>query len=296
MTVASNRYSRSRVVLRKKGVIIHTSESGDSSHDSLISVMSRPGTRPVDGSNPPTFYGSSYHAIANAKTGTYTQVLGADCGPFSAPPLNKDYWHICMPGYSAQTREQWLDVASSNEIQAVAQFIVDKSGVDGFPPIQLTSGEIGAGRHGYCGHRDVTYGFHIAGGHTDPGVGFPWDVLAQRILALLMSPPQPPAPPVPPVPPVPQPGFDPANRHWGIWPAIPKPRTAQGATGDHVRYLQGVYRAVGLGGTVDGVFGPNTDRRTRDYQKAHGFVVDGIVGTKQTWPAIDADARKHSAQ
>lgn len=51
------------------------------------------------------------------------------------------------------------------------------------------------------------------------------------------------------------------------------------------RYLQSV-----IGATVDGDFGPQTDRLVRAFQKAHSLKIDGIVGSKQTWPAIDKAA------
>lgn len=37
-----------------------------------------------------------------------------------------------------------------------------------------------------------------------------------------------------------------------------------------------------VGATVDGLFGPDTERHVRDYQRAHKLKVDGIVG-KYTW-------------
>jgi peptidoglycan hydrolase-like protein with peptidoglycan-binding domain len=46
-----------------------------------------------------------------------------------------------------------------------------------------------------------------------------------------------------------------------------------GSTGEVVRYIQSV-----LGITVDGQFGPITDRAVRAFQSANGLQVDGIVG------------------
>src|SRR6266702_791808 len=41
-----------------------------------------------------------------------------------------------------------------------------------------------------------------------------------------------------------------------------------------------------IGCTCDGIFGPNTDRLTRQWQTAHGLVPDGIVGPK-TWAVAE---------
>jgi len=60
-------------------------------------------------------------------------------------------------------------------------------------------------------------------------------------------------------------------------------------TGSRVRALQqALNRALG-GGTVevDGSFGPQTDAAVREFQKARGLSVDGIVGPA-TWTALGA--------
>jgi peptidoglycan hydrolase-like protein with peptidoglycan-binding domain len=48
-----------------------------------------------------------------------------------------------------------------------------------------------------------------------------------------------------------------------------------GSSGDHVVYLQ---RALNANLKLDGVFGPITERRVREFQRAQGLQVDGIVG------------------
>lgn len=61
----------------------------------------------------------------------------------------------------------------------------------------------------------------------------------------------------------------------------PRPRLAIGSRGDTVALVQ---KAVGA--IVDGVFGPQTDRAVRRFQRGHGLTVDGVVGPK-TWAVID---------
>lgn len=179
-SVHTDRYNLSKVVLRKLGVVIHTSESGVDSLPALLRMVTQPGNRPIEGSNPVRYYGSSYHAFAT-NDGHYVEILGPECGPYSAPPCNKDRLHICMPGWSHYTREQWLLPKSRGQIEGVARFIVDKAQANGYSFAKLSPAELAANKSGYCSHADVTYGHHISGGHTDPGTSFPWDVLASDI-------------------------------------------------------------------------------------------------------------------
>jgi len=52
-----------------------------------------------------------------------------------------------------------------------------------------------------------------------------------------------------------------------------------------VRSLQYLLNAHGACLVVDGVFGLRTDAVVRSYQRAHGLVVDGIVGPR-TWSSV----------
>lgn len=186
MAAHKDRYSTSGVSLRKQGVVIHDSETGDGSAENLILAMQRPGDRPIEGSNPPRKYGSGYHAITLNRGREFSQLLGPETGPFHAPPLNKTWWGICIPGRAAQKRAEWLDEPSLAGIRAVAWFIIEKAAVDGFPLEYVDAAGLKAGRRGYTSHYQVSLAFGQTN-HTDPGPGFPWDVLAAEI-ALLAHP------------------------------------------------------------------------------------------------------------
>ena len=67
----------------------------------------------------------------------------------------------------------------------------------------------------------------------------------------------------------------------------PLPVLRVGSRGDHVRWVQAVIRNKAGGDiSVDGIFGPHTEKRVKDLQRFFGLVPDGVVGPK-TWGIID---------
>lgn len=194
MLLHPDRFSTSGVQTRKNGVVIHDSESGDGSCAVLIELLKRPGDRVIPGSNPPRKYGSGYAAVTDGNGG-YIEIAEAHAGPYHAPPLNKNWWSICIPGRAAQTRDEWLDQLSYNHIRGVAKYVVAKSRIDGFPLTKIDFHGLLAGDRGYCSHADVSQAWGQTD-HTDPGKNFPWDILQLEIQALI-TPPEPPSPPTP---------------------------------------------------------------------------------------------------
>jgi peptidoglycan hydrolase-like protein with peptidoglycan-binding domain len=80
---------------------------------------------------------------------------------------------------------------------------------------------------------------------------------------------------------------------WQALPADPDtPELSNGSTGTEVSAMQQPLKNAGFyTGTVDGVFGPNTEAAVRAYQSSRGIVADGIVGDETWWvPAGAAGA------
>lgn len=68
--------------------------------------------------------------------------------------------------------------------------------------------------------------------------------------------------------------------------AATRPLLRNGSTGSDVRFLQQELKDLGYNpGTIDGIFGPRTERAVKNFQADQGLVVDGIVG-KLTWGAL----------
>lgn len=73
------------------------------------------------------------------------------------------------------------------------------------------------------------------------------------------------------------------SHSFGDWPSnTNKPLIKRGSTGPAVRYLQDVLNEI----SVDGNFGPATERRVKQTQEFFGLRVDGIVGPT-TWKLVD---------
>lgn len=66
----------------------------------------------------------------------------------------------------------------------------------------------------------------------------------------------------------------------------------KGNKGDDVKAIQSKLKDLGfLPGSVDGIFGPNTEKAVKAFQKSAGLKDDGIVGTK-TIAALGMDPEK----
>ncbi|MQA27695.1 MAG: N-acetylmuramoyl-L-alanine amidase [Micromonosporaceae bacterium] len=70
------------------------------------------------------------------------------------------------------------------------------------------------------------------------------------------------------------------------WPTV-----RRGDSGERVRTVQYLLRQHGHSLAVDGDFGRQTDRAVRDFQRANGLTVDGVVGP-QTWGALIVTVRR----
>ncbi len=159
-------------------IVVHTSEGGEgpASAENLCTFMTLPGDRtdPLDGSK----FGASYHYVTDLERvfpATPDNVVA-----YAAAGANNDGVHICIPGKAGQTRAEWSDATSAAYIAQLAQVMSDVADRYHIPLDRLTVAEIVAGKAGYCGHVDISLAYRRSD-HTDPGVQFPWDRLADLL-------------------------------------------------------------------------------------------------------------------
>lgn len=96
---------------------------------------------------------------------------------------NATGYHVELCGFAAQTAADWQDAYSRGELALAARAVACVAAHFGVPIVHLTPDEIAAGASGFCGHRDITQAFHVIGGHSDPGVEFPWDAFLGLVTA-----------------------------------------------------------------------------------------------------------------
>jgi N-acetyl-anhydromuramyl-L-alanine amidase AmpD len=90
----------------------------------------------------------------------------------SANPIS-DNAELC--GFAAWTREQWIN-DHMPMLRNAASWVAARCTARNIPVVKLTPAQVAAGQPGVCGHVDWTVGMKD-GTHTDPGPGFPWDVV-----------------------------------------------------------------------------------------------------------------------
>ncbi|WP_433357870.1 peptidoglycan recognition protein family protein (plasmid) [Microtetraspora malaysiensis] len=182
-----------------------------------------------------------------------------------APNANADGLHGEFAGYARQKRGEWLDDYGTAMLAIAARQYAVWADKYSIPVVKLTPAEVRAGKHGFCGHRDVTAAYPGTGTHTDPGTDFPWDYflgLVKDELARLRNPV--PAKPV----------------TWSRTLVYSKAKPMM--KGSDVTAWQKQLVKLGHNVDVDGVYGPDSTAKTKAFQREAGLLVTGAVD-KTTW-------------
>lgn len=122
--------------------------------------------------------------------GSYATYVAYSDTSWSAPPLNQEAEHLEICGFARWTRAEWL--SKKVLLETVAHWIAWRCTVRRIPIRYVATPRVGTS--GVTGHVNVNNVFHKSD-HTDPGKGFPWDVViarAQKIAAVPAPAPKPP--------------------------------------------------------------------------------------------------------
>jgi hypothetical protein len=179
-------------------------------------------------------------------------------------------------GYAAWTREVWLN-DKEPLLRNAAAWLAEESAATGIPLTELNDSQSQGSGSGVTYHSRLgSYGC----GHSDPGPGYPLDiVLGWARGGTVPVPPQPPSGTAPPFP-------YPASDYLGQ--PSPDPHCHSGYYGGpdqaNVRTWQQKMAARGWAISADGMYGPQSDRVCRQFQAEKNLTADGLVGP-QTWAA-----------
>jgi hypothetical protein len=101
---------------------------------------------------------------------------------YGAAHANSIGLHVEHAGYGRQSRAEWLDAFGKAMLELSAEAVARWCVAYKIPVVKLSGADLQAGKHGICGHKDVSDAWPSTG-HTDPGPGFPWDYYLGRVRA-----------------------------------------------------------------------------------------------------------------
>lgn len=119
------------------------------------------------------------------------QCVGDHTVAYHAPP-NQDTIGVEQCDMVAGPASRWDDKNHTAMLERTAKLVAQLGLAYGVPLVRVNAGQLKAGKHGICGHVDVSNAWHQTT-HTDPGDGFPWDrfmgLVAKAAADLLDDPP-----------------------------------------------------------------------------------------------------------
>jgi len=236
--------------------VIHTSETSGSRFQLARSMANS--SRPA-----------SYHSIVDA-TGRLDVVDFSDTA-YAAPGANADGDQLCIVGYARWPRTVWLGEHRALVEQA-ARWTAQRCRLRRLPVQLLTPEQLRADARGVTSHAAVSAAFHRST-HTDPGRGFPFDVMLKRVKTLLTPPgTTADARPV-------------ATRQAPPWPLEAGQVLPRGVWSQATLTWQRQMRRRGWNIRVDGVYGRQAEAVAEAFQRQKRLrPVDGRVGPV-TWRA-----------
>lgn len=136
--------------------------------------------------------GGSYHIVIDVE-GKTARENDDEYIPWAAMyTANRNGFHVSLAGRAAFTRQQWLN--RPKQLDKLAQIAAAYERAYGIPVIIRFAPDLIAGRPGLSTHAEASKAWKESD-HTDPGVGFPLDVIVDKVKALKTPPPPPPATP-----------------------------------------------------------------------------------------------------
>lgn len=139
--------------------------------------------------NRPGFKASTQYVVDNKEV---IQVVPEKAYAWAAgTTANKRGIHIELVAMPQQTRGEWNDEYSNDELELAAELVAELCAKYNIPVQKLAAADLRDGKHGICGHADVRDAWNETT-HWDPGPGFPWAKFLNLVRhATLAAKPQP---------------------------------------------------------------------------------------------------------
>ena len=128
---------------------------------------------------------ASAHFMVDATNVEQSVMLSDTAWAVNDYDTNQKSISIELSGEASQTPEQWADAYSTAELKLAAKIVAQLCKQFNIPVKRVYGTDIQHNRPGIAGHWDVTLGKAIKGGHTDPGVNFPWTTFIPMVEAEL---------------------------------------------------------------------------------------------------------------
>lgn len=131
---------------------------------------------------------SSYNILFGTR-GTTVRSNDDNYIPWSAGRTGNRYgFHGSAVGRASRKREDWLKWPA--QMESMSRWAADLASRYGIPLRWLTPEQVRGGSWGFCGHDEISKAWGEVN-HTDPGKGFPHDLILARAAEINRSPNEP---------------------------------------------------------------------------------------------------------
>jgi len=162
--IKAKNFTKGRGGKKVRLIVIHTMESGEQPNKAKQVAQWFAGKTAPDA--------SAHYCVDNKYI--YSAVADKDTAwAVGQSDINKESISIELAGKASQTKGQWADGYSEDMLALAANLVANLCIEYKIPVKKLTPNQVRTGS-GIIGHYDVTLGYRIHGGHTDPGKNFPW--------------------------------------------------------------------------------------------------------------------------
>lgn len=153
-------------------LVLHSTESSESPHGARIVAAGFRGEREA----------SAHYVVDDAEVIQCCEI--ADIA-WHVGKGNRDTVGIEMVGRASQTPADWADPYSAAMLERAAKVAASVCRTCRIPVRHVDAEGIQRGERGITTHAECTQAYHVAGGHSDPGKGFPFEAFLRRVGELL---------------------------------------------------------------------------------------------------------------